>query len=1046
MWYAQALDPLSPAQNTAEYLEIHGPVDPRLFTEALHRTTGEADALRMRIADTPEGPRQYPVGIEAPGRGFPLYADDLRHHPDPGAAALAWMERDLARPFELSTGPLFQHALLRVGDARWLWYRRVHHLVMDGFGHALLARRTAEVYTALAAGGDPGPSPFGRFADLVAEDLRYRSGEQCARDRAHWHRVLDGCRGAATPAGRGAPASRTLLRRTARLPAGTAAGIRELAAALRATWPDVLIAAQALYTARASGAADVVIGVPLTGRTGTSALRVPGMAANVVPLRLSVRPEGTFAELTRQVVLGIRAARPHQRYRSEDLRRELGLLGGGRALLGPLVDIMPFAYGLSFAGAPSTPHNLSAGPVEDLTVHVHADGSGLRVDHDANPARYGPDELAAHQTRLLALLERLVRSDPGAPLAACRITTGPELHLVTEEFNDTARKLPATTLIGAVEAQVLRTPHAPALTGAGATLSYAELDTAANQLARHLVAEGLGPGRLAALALPRSPRLVVALLAVLKAGGACLPLDPGHPPDRLAHLLKDCAPHCLLTDSDSSAALPETGTPRLLLDRIDVREQPRVPPARALTPRHPAYVLHTSGSTGRPEGVVVAHRAADNRLRWMQDAFPIGPGDRVLQKSPLGFDVCVGELLWPLRTGATLVLTGPEEHRDPAALARAIRELDVTVCHFVPSQLREFLAEPAARDCRGLRHVFSSGEALTRRCVRDVHRLLPGARLHHLYGPTEAADVTRHSCPPGAEGPVPLGRPVWNTRLYVLDAGLGPCPPGVAGELFLAGAQLADGYLARPALTATRFLADPYGPPGSRMYRTGDLARWRPKGDLDFLGRTDDQVTLHGVRLEPGEIEDCLRAHRSVAAACVVLREDRPGERRLTAYVTAREGAAPDPGALRAHTASALPAALVPSAFVVLDALPLGPSGKADRTALPAPATAAGQGGRAPRTPAEETLTRLFAETLGVPRVDPEADFFLLGGTSLLAARLMSRAREALGTDTPLGALFRAPTPAGLAAWITGGSGEQSATAHSTTEGEPPMTGPSGVS
>ncbi|MET9734807.1 amino acid adenylation domain-containing protein [Streptomyces sp. NPDC006458] len=1032
MWYAQALDPQSPALNTAECLEIHGDVDPALFARALVRTADEAESLRMRIVESPDGPRQFTRHLD----DFPLHTADLREAADPDADARAWMDADLARPCDLATGPLFQHALLRVGDDRWLWYQRVHHLVMDGFGYSLLARRTAEIYSALVTGEQPGDTPFGSVTDLVADDLAYRACEQYATDRAHWSEAFADRPEAPALAGRTALPSRTFLRSSAHVAEDVTTRLRTLADELRATWPEVILAAQALYVSRVTARSDVVLGLPLMGRMGSVALRVPGMVMNVLPLRLEVHPATTLAELTRQVVLAMRAARRHQRYRFEDIRRDLGLLGEGRPLVGPLVNIMPFDYELTFAGARAVAHNLSAGPVDDLTVNVYdrADGRGLRIDHDANPALYTRGEVTAHQERFLDLLARVADCDPGAPLALLGVATEAERHLVLQEFNATAHSVPPTTLIGPIEAQTRRTPDAPALVHGERTLTYAELNARANRLAHELAARGVGPGGLVAIALPRSVSLIVALLAVLKAGGAYLPLDPGYPAERLGHMLDDADPVCVLTDTDTAGRLPRTARPYVLLDDLDLSGRLSVDPPRALTPSHPAYVIYTSGSTGRPKGVVVPHSAIDNRLRWMQHTYPLAAGDRVLQKTPSGFDVSVWEFFWALREGATLVLADPEGHKDPAYLARTIREQGVTACHFVPSMLQVFLAEPEAAGCTGLRHVFCSGEALPRETAQQFHRTLPSVPLHNLYGPTEAAvDVTHHTCVPGATGTVPIGRPVWNTRLYVLDPALQPCPPGVTGELYLAGVQLADGYLHRPDLTAARFVADPYGPPGARMYHTGDLARWTADGEVVYLGRTDHQVKLRGQRLELGEIEAQLTAVDGITAAVVLLREDRPGDQRLVAYVTGA-GAAEHPGEavpgadeLRARLAAVLPDYMVPSAFVALDDLPLSANGKLDRAALPAPAAATVTESRAPRTPTEETLTRLFAEVLGVERAGVDDGFFDLGGTSLLAARLMSRIRDTLGTQTPLGTLFRAPTPAALADRLTDGDAGDSA-------------------
>ncbi|MEU6477527.1 amino acid adenylation domain-containing protein [Streptomyces sp. NPDC047017] len=1011
MWYAQALDPLSPAQNTAECLEIEGPLDAGLFAGALRQVVAESDALRVRVQDGPQGPRQH----LAPVVKLPLTVEDLRGVPDAERRAEAWMRADLAEPCDLASGPLFRHALFRVGDERWLWYQRIHHLVMDGYGYSLLVRRTAEVYSALARGEQVPPSRFGRLADLVADDAAYRASEGRAADRAHWAQAFADRPEAPRLAGRGALPRRTFRRRSARLAPEATERLRELATSLRATWPDVLIAAQALYVSRATARQDVVLGLPLMGRMGSAALRVPAMVMNVLPLRLTVTPEATFAELVRQVVLGIREVRRHQRYRYEDIRRDLGLLGESRGLVGPLINVMPFDYAVEFAGAPARARNLSAGPVEDLTVNVYdrADGRGLAIDHDGNPALYDDADLAAHQERFLHLLDRIAHTYPHQPTAGLGIATPDELTLVVDEFNRTAREVPATTLIGPIEASAQRTPDAPALVFGDTTLTYAELDARANRLAHHLQKLGAGPGDVVAVSVPRSVELIVSLLAVLKAGAAYLPLDPDYPAARLAYMLKDAAPVCAITDR--ADRLPEgTGTRQVVWDGLDLSGAAWVNPPRALTPAHPAYVIYTSGSTGRPKGVVVSHRAIDNRLRWMQDAYPLTGRDRVLQKTPSSFDVSVWEFFWALRVGATLVVAAPDLHKDPLGLARLIREQSVTTCHFVPSMLQVFLAEPESAGCAsGLRRVFCSGEALPRETAQAFARALPGVELHNLYGPTEAAvDVTYHACDPADSGPVPIGRPVWNTRLYVLDAALQPCPPGVPGELFLAGVQLADGYLGRPELTSTRFVADPFGAPGRRMYRTGDLARWSGQGEVEYLGRTDHQVKLRGQRIELGEIEAALAAQEGVDGACALVREDRPGEQLLVGYVTGGADAA----AVRAAVARDLPEHMVPSAVVALDAFPLSPNGKLDRRLLPEPVFTGAGRGREPADEREKALTRLFAEVLRVDRVGPDDLFFDLGGTSLLATRLVARVREEFGTELTIGSLFEAPTPAALAA------------------------------
>ncbi|WP_030067322.1 condensation domain-containing protein [Streptomyces natalensis] len=419
LWHAQARDPDSPAHTTAACVEIHGPLDAVRFAEALHRTVGESDALRLRIEETPDGPRQFPVEIEPPGHGFALHAATLLDLGDPDAVARAWMRDDLARPFDLAAGPLFRHALFQVGARRWLWYQRVHRLALDGHGFTLVLRRVAQLYTTLAAGEDPGPSPFGRLADLAAEERAYRAGEGYDADRTYWRHALADRPQAPTLAGRSAPAARTPLRTTAHLGAELTQRIDALAAAVRATWPDVLITAQACHLAQATGSREVVLGLPLRGRISATALRVPGAVGTVLPLRLAVPAGATFADLTRQTVLAVRAARRHQRYRPEDIRRDLGL-PGHRRLTGPRIHLLHGDDAPAFAGAPSAIHHLAAGAVDDMTLTLHRrpHGAGLRIDHDANPALYEECELAAHQDRFLDLLGRLADADPHTAPAA----------------------------------------------------------------------------------------------------------------------------------------------------------------------------------------------------------------------------------------------------------------------------------------------------------------------------------------------------------------------------------------------------------------------------------------------------------------------------------------------------------------------------------------------------------------------------------------------------------------------------------------------------
>ena len=550
-------------------------------------------------------------------------------------------------------------------------------------------------------------------------------------------------------------------------------------------------------------------------------------------------------------------------------------------------------------------------------------------------------------------------------------------------------------------------------------LSYGELERRANQLANHLLSLGLGPEARVGVFVERSLELPVALLGTMKAGAAWVPLDPSYPRERLAFMIADARLDVVLTLEHLVPALPESpaAVVRLDADWPAVARAPGTRPAVDAGGDRLAYVIYTSGSTGAPKGVMVPHVAILNHMLWMQAAFPLSPDDRVLQKTTLNFDAAVWECFAPLMAGARLVLARPEGQKDTGYLVDAVRRHGITVLKLVPSLLQALAEEPGFGSCGSLRLLLCGGEALSPELAARVAALLPGAELHNLYGPTETAvDVTfgpARGARPG--GTIPIGRPIHNTRAHVLDARLRPVPVGVAGELYIGGANLARGYLGRPDLTAEKFVPDPFGEEaGARLYRTGDRVLHREDGQIEFLGRMDRQVKLRGFRVEPGEIEAVLLGHGSVKDAVVVVREDEPGDVRLVGYVTGRVAEGPRVSDLRAHVSERLPEYMVPSAFVVLESLPLNPNGKVDRRALPAPER--GERARSlPRTPVEEGLAAIWSRVLGVEEVGAEEDFFALGGHSLLATRVMSQVRRTFEVELPLRALFESPTVRGLA-------------------------------
>ncbi len=1018
VWIAQRLDPTNPIYTIAEYVDIAGAIDPAVFERALRRVVAETDALRLRFEDSDEVTTQF-IRREVDVRPDVV---DLGGADDPHARALAWMHREQERPLDPSSGRVFEFALLRLGARRTIWYQRYHHSVLDGIGMTLIERRVAAVYSELAggapAGTDTAPAPL---AVLLEAEADYRASAALTADEEYWTGQLAGAP-EPTTLGAGHPGMPTRLdRHTTHLDAVELAGIRDLARDADVSWPSVLVGALGTYLGRLTGTDDVVLGMPVAARPGRHTRDVPGMASNIVPLRLHLPITLTVGDLLARTARQLRDAVRHQRYRYEDLRRDRKSRTEEARLTGPHVNLVLGDYTLEFAGAPATVTNLAGGPVDDMSLIVDArcaDG-GVDLVLEANPELYSPDTVAAHAERFTALVRGLARCAPSDPVASLTVATDDECALVLSTWNDTTRPAPAATVVELLEARAATSPGAVAVTSGDTRLTYGELHARAERLARVLVQRGVGPETFVAVRLPRTASLMVALLGVLKAGGAYLPVDPDYPADRIELMLDDARPVLGLTSADVDHTASRADMPWLDLDEISVQagEVPAGPLSegellRPLRPGHAAYVIYTSGSTGRPKGVVVAHSSVADLMMWARSDF--GP-DRlatVLASTSLNFDVSVFELFGPLCCGGGIELV-----RDLLTLAERPDGWSGTLISGVPSALSELLTHGDTGIRAG--DMVLAGEGLPLGVARRIQDAIPEGRLANIYGPTEA---TVYSTAWYADGPVrtapPIGKPIRNTRTYVLDGALRPVPPGATGELYLAGEGLARGYLNRPALTAERFVADPYGPHGARMYRTGDLVRWNTGGDLEYLGRADHQVKVRGFRIEPSEIETVLARRDELARVAVLVREDQPGVRQLVAYVVPHDDSVVDSEELRRHVAGSLPEYMVPTAFVALPRLPLDPNGKLDRGALPVPEYRPVSGGRAPATETERILCGLFASVLGVTEVGADDSFFDLGGDSIIAIQLVGKARRAGLALTPR-EVFTARTAAQLAALAT---------------------------
>lgn len=1028
IWMAEQLSPHANAFAVAHYIDLAGDLDLAHLLQAITLGLAEVDTLRLSFAER-DGRLVQWLDPQRPAPTPRLL--DLRGDPDPVAAALAWMDADLQGDLRAGgAGLVYCNRLLHVGDRRWFWYQRYHHLVLDGYSFAALSRRVAELYSGLCRGQAPGPSPWVAFRQVVEEYQAYEHSAARQRDAEFWRatgaRLPPPATLASAPLA-GQVAATQLLRERVDLDPQAFARLLEGHRADAPSAADLALALVATWLSRLSGQADFTTGFIFMRRMGSVAVGAAGATINVLPLGIRIGPEQTLGSLAAAIGGELKRLRRHQRYDAEQIQRDLGRVGEGEPLVGPVINLKLFDFQLDFNGVQGRTVELASGPVRDLEIalYLSAEG-GLRIELLANAERYDAATLARHARRLPLLLARLA-AEPSLACAEVDLLDLEDRALLAW-VNATEQALPAETLASLLRRQAAATPEAPALSDQAHAFTYRETRDQVLALARQLLAEGVQPGDIVAVALPRSVFLALALMAIVEAGAAYLPLDTSYPDERLAMMLEDARPRLLLVAGDQAERFARATPCRQWLYERPLAVSPStMDNGPGPSPSDAAYLIFTSGSTGRPKGVLVGHEAIVNRLLWMQHQYPLDASDVVLQKTPCSFDVSVWEFFWPLSVGARLHMAPPEAHRDPHLLQQLFARHRVTTTHFVPSMLAAFVgALDDAASCVSLRRVFCSGEALPADLARTWEGRT-GVPLHNLYGPTEAAvDVSwypahgEHLAALRGHG-VPIGFPVWNTGLRILDQRLRMTPPGVAGDLYLTGVQLAHGYLGRPDLSASRFVADPYGH-GERMYRTGDVARWLDNGTVEYLGRSDDQLKIRGQRIELSDIDHALLALPGVAQAVTHARVlGEPGassggdDRQLVGYLVAQPGHILDLGALRARLANQLPAHMLPVALVRLDALPLGASGKLERKALPAPAVSQGEPGLPPAAGLERHIAKAFAEVLGCDHVQADDDFFALGGHSLLAMSLAATLRRDLQRPVAVGQVMIAASVARLA-------------------------------
>ncbi|MEU6540194.1 amino acid adenylation domain-containing protein [Streptomyces sp. NPDC047000] len=1042
LWFLEQLEGPRSTYNMPLPLRLRGSLDPRALRAALTDVLLRHEALRTVVPVTGGVPEQRVVAEEAAAAMLPFDTVSLpsREWADALTAAAE-------RPFDLAAELPIRATLFLLGPDDHILLIVLHHIAADGWSLGVLGRDLGTAYAARSQGVAPDwkPTPV-QYLDY-AEWQREALGDEndphslISGQVAHWRERLAGAPERITlPADRSPGTTRTGQAGIVAfdLPAPVHRRLLDVARAARCTPFMGLHAAVSTLLSRLGAGDDILVGTPVLGRNEPGLADLIGLFVNTLVLRTDLGGDPTFATLLARVRETDLTAQCHQDLPFDRLVAAMNV--ERLPATHPLVQVMIVLQHRAEAGIELPGLDVGIEPMDLATAKTDLSFAfAERYTAAGEPAgvecqiEYAADLFSrATAERMARMLHRLLdeaTARPHRPLRLLPLLVGGDVAGVLEGWNETGEVVRWGVLPDLLAGAVVGREGEVAVVCEGVALTYGELDERANRLARLLIGRGVGPESLVGVLMHRSLDLVVTLVAVLKAGGAYVPVDPEYPVERVRGMLGDAAPVVVCT---VSGLVGEGGAGWLVVDAEETRAVLAGLDAAAVTDAdrrvpllldHPAYVIYTSGSTGRPKGVVVPHRGIANLLACMQSRHPLSSRDRVLHRTPLGFDPSVLELFWPLLQGGAVVLARPGGHREPDYLAELIARERVTVAQFVPSMLSAFLRIPAVGELGSLRMVMAGGETLSPGLCADFHAVL-GIPLLNQYGPTETTvNATVRMCAAGrAPGSVPIGRPMGNTRAYVLDSALQPVPPAVTGELYLAGAPLARGYLGLAGLSAQRFVACPYGAPGERMYRTGDRVRWNSDGELEYLGRADDQVKIRGVRIEPGEIESLLASHEEVAQAVVAVREDNPGDRRLVAYVVPKAGVASDDGTghdtlggqVRDFAARHLPAAMMPTAVVSLPELPVTPNGKLDRAALPTPHRPARAMGRTATTVREEILCAEFAEVLALPAVGVDDGFFELGGHSLLAVTLVERLR-ARGVVVDVRTLFSAPTPARLA-------------------------------
>jgi amino acid adenylation domain-containing protein len=1026
MWFLDQLEPDGSVYNIPIGVRLRGPLHVESLERSLNEIVRRHEVLRAGFPSV--GGR--PLQLISASLTLSLSVVDLTGFPaaerENEAQRLANEETE--RPFDLVQGPLLRAALLRVAPEDHVLLLTLHHIVYDAWSTRVLYRELTVLYEAFSKGRS---SPLAelpiQYIDFAQWQRDWLQGEMLDQELSYWKKQLDRVSTLQLPVDRPRPAVQSFRAayESIVLSRELTEEVKTISLRARASLFMTLLAAFKVLLCRYTGQEDIAVGSPIANRGRIEFEGLIGLFLNTLVLRTDLSRNPSFIELLARVREVAFDAYAHQDLPFEKLVEELN---PERILnLTPLFQVL-FVFQndavreLKLSGLTASRFTRESNATQfDLSLIMAETDQGLVARAQYNADLFEPGTMKRMLRHFRTLLKGIIAT-PKQPILDLPLLESSERDQLLLAWNDTKRDYPSEKCTHQIfEERVELSPEAVAVVFEEQQLTYRELNNRANQLAHYLRHLGVGPEVLVGICVERSIEMVVGLLGILKAGGAFVPLDPDYPKERLSFMLADTQIAVLLTQDRLRNKLPEYGAPVLCLDsgQAEIAQESTETPAQFVSPVNLAYVIYTSGSTGRPKGAMNSHRGLCNRLHWMQQAYQLSEVDRVLQKTPFSFDVSVWEFFWPLITGSRLVMARSGGHQDSRYLVELIMQQQITTLHFVPSMLRLFLEEPEIESCKSLRQVICSGEALSFDLQERFFERI-SVKLHNLYGPTEASiDVTYWECQKrSTRAIVPIGRPIANTQIYILDKLQNAVPVAVPGELHISGEGLGRGYFNRPELTAEKFVPNPFsGKPGQRLYKTGDLARYLPDGNIEFLGRIDHQVKVRGFRIELGEIETVLTAHPGVRESVAIVREDEPGKKRLVAYVVARNECAPTTSELRGYLKDKLPDYMIPSGFMMLDALPLTPNGKLDSKALPAldqTRPELTEGFVAPRNTAEQTIAQIWAQVLEVDSVGVNDNFFDLGGHSLLATQVMSRLREAFQIEIVLRALFENPTVAEL--------------------------------